>query len=442
MKKYNDNGGVFGYALPATIYVLVYTIWTMAFSFHLNLNLIRASYAVFYAISIWYFFKSLKYWGSSAFLRSLTFMFSLVMVYCLFLILTGTSGFKREVNPTGYALLYVASVLPIYSFYYFGRKRMLSFYWFMVMTILFCINAYALYYENQQRMLEMLVGESEDFTNNSGYLIVSLLPLMAFFNKRSIIQYVGLFLIMAATILCFKRGAILVGFLAIAYFILKKLNVKNTSRRITTIALVAVLLVLLYRYFDTIFLTNDYFYQRVMQTREGDSGGRDSIYGYFWDFLSSSENGVLGMLFGNGAAGTVKLLGIEAHNDWIEFAIDFGLLGVVVYFLYWLSNYKYYKYLAKDKLSILDEILFAGNAINGFNTFKANHWEFFFEQPFGYTLEEVLKNAKNVIKITCDDCSPRPTDNITFLNSNDKLFWHNFANKYSPIKKELIGFNQ
>ena len=401
MKKYNDNGGVFGYALPATIYVFVYTIWMMAFSFRLNLNLIRASYAVFYAISIWCFFKSLKYWSSSAFLRSLTFMFGLVMVYCLFLMLTGTSGFKRGLNPTNYTLLYVASVLPIYSFYYFGRKGMLSSYWFMVMTILFCINAYALYYENQQRMLEMLVVESEGFTNNSGYLIVSLLPLMAFFNKRSIIQYVGLFLIMAATIICFKRGAILVGFLAIAYFILKKLSVKNTSRRITTIALVAVLLVLLYRYFDTIILTNDYFYHRVMLTREGDSGGRDSIYGYFWDFLSSSENGVLGMLFGNGAAGTVKLLGIEAHNDWIEFAIDFGLLGVVVYFLYWLSNYKYYKYARKH---LQEEVVVAMGMVLIINfgrtlfSMSFNDMSFFSAMLIGYTMAMVdnSKNCQNV----------------------------------------------
>ena len=96
-----------------------------------------------------------------------------------------------------------------------------------------------------------------------------------------------------------------------------------------------------------------------------------------------------------------------------------------------------HKYLLDGFIPIIDIKSFP-NVINGFDTSKVNPWEYFFEQPFGYTLEEVLKNAKNVIKITCDDCSPRPTDNITFLNSNDKLFWHNFANKYSSIKKELI----
>lgn len=395
---YKDNkNNVFGSSLPATIYVLVYTIWMMAFSFHLNLILIRVSYAIFYAISLWYFFKSLRYWSSSAFLRSLTFMFGLVMVYCLFLILTGTSGFKREINPIGYTLLYVASVLPLYSFYYMGRKWMLSSYWFMVMTILFCLNAYALYYENQQRVLEMLVGESEDFTNNSGYIIVSLLPLMAFFNKRSIIQYVGLFLIMAATILCFKRGAILVGFLAIAFFILKKVTVRSTSRRITTMVLVAVLLVLLYRYYDTIFLTNDYFYQRVMLTREGDSSGRDFIFDFFWNYFSSSENEIIGKLFGNGAAATVKLLSIEAHNDWLEFAIDFGLLGVVVYFLYWLSNYKYYKYARKH---LQEEVVVAMGMVLIINfgrtlfSMSFNDMSFFSAMLIGYTMAMVDNSKK------------------------------------------------
>ena len=96
-----------------------------------------------------------------------------------------------------------------------------------------------------------------------------------------------------------------------------------------------------------------------------------------------------------------------------------------------------HKYLLEGFIPIIDIKSFP-NVINGFDTSKVNHWEYFFEQPFGYTLAEVLKNAKNLIKITCDNCEPRPDPNPTFLNSDNKFFWHNFANKYSPIKKELI----
>ena len=76
------------------------------------------------------------------------------------------------------------------------------------------------------------------------------------------------------------------------------------------------------------------------------------------------------------------------------------------------------------------------NAINGFNISKENYWENFFIQPFGYTLHEVLQNAKNITNITLYDYSPRP-DRLIFDDLPTQSFWHNFANKYSPIKKEI-----
>ena len=81
------------------------------------------------------------------------------------------------------------------------------------------------------------------------------------------------------------------------------------------------------------------------------------------------------------------------------------------------------------------------NVFNGFNTSKNNYWETFFEQPFDYTLEEVLQNGKNIVNITFDDCQPRP-DFLIFYNSPIRNFWYNFANKYLRIKKELIDLSK
>ena len=53
-------------------------------------------------------------------------------------------------------------------------------------------------------------------------------------------------------------------------------------------------------------------------------------------------------------------------------------------------------------------------------------------------MEEVLKNAKNIININCIDCSPRPNSNSTLIDLHQLEYWHNFANKYIPIKKEII----
>ena len=98
----------------------------------------------------------------------------------------------------------------------------------------------------------------------------------------------------------------------------------------------------------------------------------------------------------------------------------------------------YNNYLLKGYIPIIDIKSFP-NVINGFNISKNNNWELFFEQPFGYTLDEVLKNAKNIIHIKCHDCMPRPEINIPF---KDEIvnFWHYFASKYLPIKREILDF--
>ena len=105
-----------------------------------------------------------------------------------------------------------------------------------------------------------------------------------------------------------------------------------------------------------------------------------------------------------------------------------------------LSYYRAYlgyihKFLLEGYIPIIDIISYP-NVLNGFNISKHNFWESFFKQPFDYTLEDVLNNAKNITNITIENCSPRP-DLLIFENLEIQNFWHNFANKYLPIKKEI-----
>ena len=95
-----------------------------------------------------------------------------------------------------------------------------------------------------------------------------------------------------------------------------------------------------------------------------------------------------------------------------------------------------HKYLLEGYIPIID-LKSLPNVINGFKSIKINIWDSFFEQPFGYTLENVLKYANKIRRVRSYDCKPRlnsyqPFDEIT-LN-----FWHYFAIKYSNIKKEII----
>lgn len=92
-------------------------------------------------------------------------------------------------------------------------------------------------------------------------------------------------------------------------------------------------------------------------------------------------------------------------------------------------------YYNKGYIPIIDTRCFP-NVLNGYKL-GDNLWELFFEQPFGFTLENVLKNADNVEYIRCDGSSPRPNDDI--LNDRVKVnFWHNFANKFMPIKNNIM----
>jgi len=106
------------------------------------------------------------------------------------------------------------------------------------------------------------------------------------------------------------------------------------------------------------------------------------------------------------------------------------------------SNYMVYlgcihKYLLEGYIPIIDNKSFP-NAINGFNMTKNNNWELLFEQPFGYTLESVLKNAKDITYFSCEDCIPRPDEYSMLMNEPRKHFWHDFSNKYLAIKNELV----
>ena len=95
-----------------------------------------------------------------------------------------------------------------------------------------------------------------------------------------------------------------------------------------------------------------------------------------------------------------------------------------------------HKFLLEGFIPIIDIKSFP-NALNGFNITKQNYWELFFKQPFGYTLEFVLKNEKNIIYVQCQDCNPRPDFFSMLFNEPKRRFWHDFSNNYMPIKNYL-----
>ncbi len=69
---------------------------------------------------------------------------------------------------------------------------------------------------------------------------------------------------------------------------------------------------------------------------EGNSSGRDFIYEFFWYYFLDSTT-TKQFLFGGGAFETLFLFNIYAHNDWLEIAINQGVLGLSIYVFFWLT---------------------------------------------------------------------------------------------------------
>lgn len=97
------------------------------------------------------------------------------------------------------------------------------------------------------------------------------------------------------------------------------------------------------------------------------------------------------------------------------------------------------KYIIKGFIPIL-EVETYPTVFNGYkaNSSTGNSWEYFFEQPFGYTYENVIKKGKNIKYINCkrDSVTPQYTN---FYKSKIAIeYWHNIALKFIPIKYKII----
>ena len=109
-----------------------------------------------------------------------------------------------------------------------------------------------------------------------------------------------------------------------------------------------------------------------------------------------------------------------------------GLFSFYIYFLGCIN-----KYINEGYIPIVDLKSYP-NGYNGFNTsINYNPWELFFEQPYNYTMEEVLKNAKHIVYIKCDERIYRPDERIIYYNNDLIKFWSHLGKKYIPIKNEI-----
>lgn len=292
-------------------------------------------------MGIYYTVKTICLPNIPVYFTGLNMLFFMFIIYGILLLFSNHHYiiiFSWSEVPNSTFLKNIFLSLPnVYVFYYFSRKGYLTEKALKKWVIVFLASSVFRYIDNQMAFLNMmqLKGvQTKEMTNNMGYLFVALMPTIAVFKDKVRIQYGILILCMAFIMMAMKRGAIIVGTIMLIYILYfnYKYN-KNVSKRKV---IVFSLFIIVAAYFITEYMleSSDYFMSRIEQTKEGNSSGRNALYERYWNHFKN-ETDILKYLLGNGANATLGIGVNYAHNDWLEIAIDEGVLGLVIYCIYW-----------------------------------------------------------------------------------------------------------
>lgn len=284
-------------------------------------------------------------------LKWLSILFYMFAIYGLIYIFLGETiyDYAGPIRQIDYLKKIAASLLPVYPFYYFASKGQFSIkclnFWIPIF-ILLSIYSFTNYYNVLLTAAQEHGSSATEFTNNTGYLFVSLLPLIFLRKGNIILNYVYIGVCALFIVMGVKRGAIITGGLCIVYYIFNILRESKGYKKIVFIFL-SIIAIGIAGYYISMFIENSsYFAYRLDNTLEGNMNGRDSIYDKMLDIFVNSN--ILHMLVGHGADSTIYFTTMLAHNDWLELLVNQGILGVTVYFCYFIVVYrtwrKYSKY--------------------------------------------------------------------------------------------------
>lgn len=280
-------------------------------------------------MSLYYaFYANMKY-KLPLYFKALNVLLVMFTIYGVLLLLSGehlvVKATYYETANTDFLKTIYKSLLPVYPFYVFTKQGLLKEstvkFWFLIFLLLAIRSVY----------------RTKNIAN-IGYSFLALLPALVLFYKKPVIQYLGIMICGYYIVLCMKRGPILVGVVCLIWFMVVNMQ-KVSKKQKWVVGMVSLAVVFagiwLYRYMME---TNALFFYRITQTMEGDSSGRDELYNVFYEHFIHEEN-PFRFLFGYGADATLKIGENYAHNDWLEIATNHGVIGIVVYIIYWICFY-------------------------------------------------------------------------------------------------------
>ncbi len=338
-----------------SIYVLMWFLYELQGLLWTEGNLLsQAIILTLNGVSLYYVWMvNAKVTGKPAYIYALNALLLMFFFYGVFYILEGEHFYLGVAvyKPVNYLKRIMNSLLPIYVFYYFAWKGILSKRYMQVLTFFFFIVVIISYWSNDVNSRTVLMErgvERDAIVNNMGYEFLCLFPILTFFDKRPWLQYLGIICVMTFLLMGMKRGAILIGSICMIWFLLEMLRSAKHYKKIL-IVIVSVGVVLLTAYFTWHLLqTSDFFNQRLQATIEGNMSGRNVLFVTFLNYFLYDTT-AFQFLFGSGANATLEVSVNYAHNDWLELAVNQGVLGVGLYAFYWVCFFRFWRSMSGNR---------------------------------------------------------------------------------------------
>ena len=318
---------------PENIYTTVWCLYYMQGTLYPEGSVIsRGLMGVFLLMSIYYFLKVLSFKRNHPAIKAFQYLAIMFGVYGLLRLGDATHEWKRVNDATTYFKLYEMSILPIFAYYYFAKTGRINSRWFYRISFMFLATAIVAF--NYSQAIAMKTYGLDEITNNAGYIVLSLMPIVVFLKKRPWVQYTFLVVIFVLVVSGMKRGAILALLLGTSYFVWESFKKAKGTKKLLYIFLGALVVVGGIMFFQYKLATSEYMQYRLGKTMEGDMSSRDEMYPEFLEFYFQNAT-VTEYLLGYGADGTLKNVGDFAHQDWIETLMNQGFLGVFLLLNYW-----------------------------------------------------------------------------------------------------------
>lgn len=338
-----------GWVNTCTLYIFLMCIYSLQDFLNFPTLLNRAVIFILLSLSIYYVYIANTCYKLPSFFKGLNMLLTMLVVYGAISILVRNGQhfgmylndqIQRTVSPQGYLFTSFFSLSPIYAFYVFTRQgklvcgnlKYLVFILLAYLTYLFYANANMI-------MLANNLLSNTDLTNNVSYDFLSIVPLVFLCSKSKMLQIPLVAYVCVFVVLGLKRGAIIILALLLCFYLYRNLTKGTLMQRLCIIAMAAIALFWLGSYLTEFYLGNEYAQARIDKSLEGNSSGRDML----WDKLLAYymyQASMLQLVFGSGADATLIVAGNYAHNDWLEILVNQGVMGIIVYLIYWRLFYK------------------------------------------------------------------------------------------------------